>query len=136
MSADIGAVLPNLDDPQAAPFWNAAKQGQLVMQRCSGCSELRWTPQETCPNCLSLDYSWNVLSGRGTIYSHCTYYRVLNPAFTDIPYTVVMVELDEGPVIIGRLLNELGNAAIDARVTAVFSPISDDMTLVNFELEF
>jgi uncharacterized OB-fold protein len=76
-----------------------------------------------------------VLSGKGKIYSYCTYYRVLNPAFTDVPYTVVMVELDEGPVIIGRLLNGPAEAAIDERVACAFSAISDEMTLVNFTLD-
>lgn len=134
MSADLGATLPDLDDPQAAPFWNAAKLGVLTMQRCWSCSQLRWTPQDTCPSCLSRDFEWDALSGNGTIYSHCTYYRALNAAFTDVPYTVVMVELDEGPVIIGRLLNEPAEAAIDKRVRCVFTPISDAMTLVNFAL--
>ncbi|WP_105034287.1 Zn-ribbon domain-containing OB-fold protein [Cryobacterium aureum] len=135
MNADVGAVLPNIEDPQAAPFWNAARQGQLTMQRCLICRELRWTPQDTCPSCLSREYEWEVLSGKGKIYSHCTYYRVLNPAFTDVPYTVVMVELDEGPVIIGRLLNGPAEAMIDERVACAFSAISDEMTLVNFTLD-
>lgn len=105
------------------------------MQRCSDCAELRWTPQDTCPSCLSREYEWDVLSGRGSIYSHCTYYRVLNPAFTDVPYTVVMVALDEGPVMIGRLLELPENAAIDARVKSVFTVVSEEIALVNFALD-
>jgi uncharacterized OB-fold protein len=134
MTEDLGAVLPDLHDPQAGPFWRAAHQGELRMQRCEDCGELRWTPQDTCPHCLSRSYTWDRLSGRGRIYSYCVYHRVLNAAFTDVPYTVVMVTLDEGPVIIGRLLDDAREPAIDDRVESVFTPVSTEMSLVNFQL--
>jgi len=135
MTTDLGAILPDMDDLHAAPFWTAAKQGELRIQRCLRCAELRWTPQDTCPSCLSRDHSWDLMSGRGKVYSFCTYYRVLNPSFTDVPYTVVMVELDEGPVLIGRLLNRPSEAAIDKRVVCVFTDVTNQIALVNFAIE-
>jgi len=127
-------VLPDLNDVVTRPYWDAAKQGKLVMQRCSECGHLRWTPQEECPECLTLGGEWTELSGRGTIWSFVVYRRALNADFPDVPYTVVQVELEEGPVMAARLLNEPEKARIDAPVHVVFTKVTDDVTLPNFQL--
>lgn len=47
---------------------------------------------------MSDDMTWQVVSGRGEIYSYSTIYRALSPAFRDqVPYIVAAVELSEGP---------------------------------------
>lgn len=134
MSTDNGLVLPDLSDPQTQPYWAAAQQRQLHMQICTNCRFLRWPPGDTCPSCLSREAEWTPLRGTGKIYSYCVYHRALNPAFPDVPYTIVMVELAEGPIVIGRLLNSPAKFAIGSEVQSAFTDITEDVTLVNFTL--
>jgi len=127
-------VVPDLSDPVTLPYWQAAREGRLSMQKCPACGFIRWTPQEECPECLELGGEWVDLSGDGTIWSFVVYRRALNPDFPDVPYTVVQVELAEGPIMAARLLNEPEAARIGAGVRVVFTEVTDDVTLPNFEL--
>lgn len=54
-------------------------------------------------------------SGRGRVYSWVTIHRALDPAFAeDVPYTVLSVDLDEGPRMFGRLCGDAEPHAGDA----------------------
>jgi hypothetical protein len=114
----------HVTDPLTAPFWDAAGRGRLVIQRCQRCGELRWPPLVGCPECHSRDATWDEVNPAGTIWSFVVYHRAFAAALKDqIPYTVVMVELDEGPYLVGRLADdeEDRRPAIGDRVTAVFT---------------
>jgi hypothetical protein len=58
------------------------------------------------------------------------------PAFADdTPYTVVQVELDEGPRLTSRLLGAGDRPiAIGARVEAIFTDVDADLTLHGFRI--
>jgi hypothetical protein len=65
------------------------------------------------------------------VYSWVTVHRALDPVFgDDVPYTVLAVDLDEGPRIFGRLC---GNASPEAgqRVLAVIYAV-EGQPLVGF----
>lgn len=85
------------------PFWDATKEGKLKLQRCTTCGEHVWTPQMACRSCLTETLEWSEVSGRGTVYSFVNIYRAANPAYT-APYTIVVVDLDEGPRIFSDLI--------------------------------
>jgi uncharacterized OB-fold protein len=55
-----------------------------------------------CPQCRSFDFDWVASSGRGTVYSYTVVRHQTHPAF-DVPYTIVLVALDEGPRLIAQL---------------------------------
>lgn len=78
------------------PFWDFAQARELRMQRCAACSYLRWPPGPVCPRCWSPDAEWEELSGRGVLQSWVVYRRQYDEAFP-VPFTVGLVELDEGP---------------------------------------
>lgn len=81
-----------------APFLEAAKRGVLVVQRCDGCGELRFPAREICSRCLSRAESWVPVTGKGRVFSFYVMHQVYHPAFaSEVPYAVVVVELDEGP---------------------------------------
>lgn len=87
-----------------APFWEFASTGELRMQRCCECGQLRWPPGPICPFCWSRAAKWSLLSGMGVLQSWVTYRREYHPAFP-VPYTVGLVELEEGPRLEGTLLD-------------------------------
>ena len=120
--SDEGALAPT-QDPLTGPFWTAAGEGRLVVQRCDSCGELRWPPLSGCPECLSRETTWAEVPPGGTIWSQVTYHRAFQAELTaDIPYTVALVQLDDGPYLAGRLAPGT-TARIGDRVTAEFAEV-------------
>lgn len=100
-------MVPDPDDELSGPFWAAAGEHQLVVQRCDACQHFRWPPLRGCPDCLSRATTWTDVGGTGTIWSYAVFHRVLHPAFAeDVPYTVGVIELDEGPQMIARIVGD------------------------------
>ena len=56
-------------DALMAPYWAHAKAHRLAVQKCAGCGDRHFPPSPVCPECLSEDQSWDVVSGRGTLLS-------------------------------------------------------------------
>ncbi len=126
--------LPDVDDPETAPFWAATKQSKLVVQRCDSCGYLRWPPGPQCPECQGLDAEWVEVEATGELYSYATYHRALDKAFADdIPYTVGLIQLDSGPRMLGTVLTPIDELAIGSRVRGVFDPVTPDVTMVRWE---
>ena len=72
------------------------------------------------------------MSGRGRIFSWTVTHQPLDPAFA-VPYAVVVVELEEGPRLVGNLLGLApADLALDLPVTAELEPVSDTVALVHF----
>jgi uncharacterized protein len=119
---DKPTTLAPVTDPLTAPFWDAARRGRLVIQRCGTCGELRWPPLVGCPECHGRDTTWDEVHPAGTIWSFVVYHRAFAAELKDeIPYTVAMVHLDDGPYLVGRFEDAGGPAVIGDRVTAVFT---------------
>jgi hypothetical protein len=118
-------TLAPLDDPLTGPFWAAAASGRLAVQQCGDCGELRWPPLAGCPECRSRDTSWAEVAPRGTIWSFVTYHRAFQAELkSDIPYTVLMVQLEDGPYIVGRLIAGTTPPSVGDRVTAEFPEVN------------
>lgn len=95
--------------PLSEPFWQAARAGVLVLQRCRTCGRWEWTPQMACSACHTETLDWQEASGRGTLYSFSVVTRPQTPDFAT-PYVVAIVELAEGP----RMLTDLVGADTDS----------------------
>jgi uncharacterized OB-fold protein len=145
MSMTGGFLLPAIDD-DSGPFWEGTRAGELRMQACASCGRLRFPPRPMCPWCRSLESTWPVMSGRGTIWSFVVPHPPLLPAYQELaPYNVVVVALDEDPTLrlVGNLvasedgpINEVDPATIEigAPVRVVFQPASDDIALPRWML--
>lgn len=72
-------------------FLDRLATGTLAYQRCRGCASAVFPPRVLCPACGNAGLAWQVSDGRGSVYST----SVLSPRDGE-PYTVVLVDLDEG----------------------------------------
>jgi uncharacterized OB-fold protein len=131
-------------------YFQAAREGRLVIRRCADCQRLRYPPGAGCPWCASLVWTWTPVSGRGTIHSYVVVVQAIQPGFRDwAPYPVVVVELDEqrgeptpddGIRIVTNLVTSgfepepEERVAIGARVDVCFQPIGAGWTLPQFRL--
>ena len=116
------------------PFWDAARQHQLVVQRCTGCGTHRFPARDICSRCLSRDADWVRVSGRGTVFSWAVMHQVYHPGFAnDVPYAVVVVELDEGARLVSNLVGcAPDEIRADMPVAVVFEDVAPEVTLPKF----
>ncbi|MDH6518391.1 putative OB-fold protein [Streptomyces sp. SAI-208] len=126
-------MLEPVKDATSAPFWQYAAQGELRVQACADCGEVRFPPRPCCPHCQSFGTQWRPVSGRGRIWSWVVPHPPLLPDYAaQAPYNVIVVELEEAPRIrlVGNLVTaagarldslDPGRIRIGARVHAVFS---------------
>ena len=89
-------------DRDTAPFWEAQDQHELKFQQCSHCQTVRYLVGPLCPECRSFEFEWVASSGKGTIHSYTVVRHQTHPAFP-VPYTIVLVEMEEGPRVIAQL---------------------------------
>ena len=130
--AQRGFIAPTVD-ADSSLWWEGLKRGVLVLHRCSECGRDRCPPLPACPYCGSPRKPVVAASGLGRIYSWTTVRRSLSPQFAgDEPYTILTVQLDEGPRIFGRLLS--GQPQAEAKVKAAFYEV-EETTLVGFEMQ-
>jgi uncharacterized protein len=128
--------LPDVTRPRTEEFWSGTQQGQIRLQRCDACGYLRFPPARICPECLAAQSRWTELRPSGKLYSFATYRRAFDKRFErHLPYTVAYVELDDGPRMVGTLIAGAEQAAVGSRVTAVFDPVTPEVTLVRWALE-
>ncbi|MEU8749858.1 Zn-ribbon domain-containing OB-fold protein [Streptomyces chartreusis] len=112
-------MLSPVTDPDGAPFWEYAAQGELRVQSCADCGEPRFPPRPCCPHCQSFASEWRLMSGHGRIWSYVVPHPPLLPDYAaQAPYNVIVVELADAPRIrlVGNLVTGPG-AALDS-----FSP--------------
>lgn len=126
-------LTPVVDD-DGAPFWEYAARGELRVQACADCGELRFPPRPCCPHCRSFATEWRRVAGRGRIWSYVLPHPPLLPDYAEqAPYNVVLVELTDAPRIrlVGNLVTGPGarldsvpveRIRIGARVQVVFTP--------------
>lgn len=136
-----GIPLPSTDDPLDAPYWDATRRGELVVQTCRSCGQRRFPPRPMCPHCQSLEHTWQRMAGTGRIWSFVIPHPPLLPVFAQLaPYNVIVVELADDPSIrmVGNLvasatgaINEVDPATIKigAPVRVVFDRVADDVVL-------
>jgi uncharacterized protein len=120
------ADIPTID-AASAPYWEAAKQGRLLIAECAACGKVHHYPRPFCPHCWSEDVHPVQASGNGTLYTYSTVYvNDLAPFKERLPYVAAIVELAEGP----RLMTTIegahpGDLRVGMPVTAVFRPVDD-----------
>jgi hypothetical protein len=87
-------------DELSQPFWDAAKQHRLVIQRCGECRYYNHPPRPVCERCSSQRLEFATVSGRGTIYTFTVMHQPSVAGFEDeVPYINIVVELDEQPML-------------------------------------
>lgn len=116
----------------SAPYWAATARRELVMQRCDDCRRLVWFPRHMCPHCTGFALRWEQLSGHGVIYAVSVHHRPAHPAFADrVPYSVVLVDLEEGARIMSNVFGPPPSVGDEVRVAWLALP--DGRNLPTFE---
>lgn len=123
-----------LTNPEYRPFYEHIEHKDLHLQRCSGCGVVRFPVASVCHACFSPEWEWQRASGRGKVTSWVVFRRQYFEAFP-APYTVVQVEMEEGPRLTANLIeSEPESVHMGMPVQAVYEALPEGGTLLQFEL--
>jgi len=84
-------------------YLTALDENRLLGLKCRSCGCITAPPRLACRRCGGLDAEVVELSGKGKIVTFTAIHRAPESRRGQTPYLVVMVELDEGPWIMGNL---------------------------------
>jgi uncharacterized OB-fold protein len=120
------------------PFWEAARQGVVAMQRCQSCGHFQHPPYPTCVNCMSIELKFEPVAGKGKIYAYTIMHHAGDKRFAAaVPYASIIVELDDAPgaLMAGNLLDApYTEAKVGRRVEVTFERLTDEISLPQFKL--
>jgi uncharacterized OB-fold protein len=130
----VSRPAPLLNDDNHV-YWDAAREGRLVTQKCQRCGRLRHPPRPLCPVCHSPDFEFIDLSGRGVVYSYAILHHPQNPAF-EYPVLAALIDLDESVRVLSNLVDiDPREISIGMAVTVDFRPTRDDGAVPVFKPE-
>jgi uncharacterized OB-fold protein/acyl dehydratase len=113
-------------------FFDGAKAGKLLIQKCASCGKLRHPPRPVCPHCRSLEWTAIEAAGRGTVYSFVVNHYPQVPAF-DYPLPVGLIELEEGTRLVSDIVGiDPADVKIGLPVQVEFQRFDDELTLPVF----
>ncbi len=95
-------AIPPIDNVVQRSY-EALKKGKLLGFQCNKCKTYGILAMGySCPHCGSFDLTETTLSGKGKLLP-CSTVVYPMPGINEKPYIAATVELDEGPVLTGRL---------------------------------
>lgn len=130
--ADAARARP-VPTPETQHYWDGARRGELLLQRCDDCSKTYFPPRPFCPACGSRKVGTVKASGKATLYSYVINHRAA-PGFT-APYAIAVVELAEGPRMMTNIVGcpQTPEALqLDMPLEVAFEALDDKITLPVF----
>jgi uncharacterized OB-fold protein len=98
------------------PFWDALAKGEFKTTQCTKCAKKAFPPKPICPHCWCGEVEWVALSGSGRLYSKTMIHAAPAVFKDEVPYSVGIVDLDEGLRLATRIV---GEPELDAPVQIV-----------------
>jgi uncharacterized OB-fold protein len=125
--------LPDLDDPIMRPFWDGARDGRLVLQRDRTTGEVHWPPKPAYWKGGRLEYF--DARGTGTVYTWVVAHEPFLAAFRHLlPHVMVVVQLAEGPRIVGHMVRcTPAEMRFGLAVRVVYKRLTERVTLPVWE---
>ncbi len=81
----------------------ALKQNKLLGLKCKACGALTVPPKMACRQCAGTDMDVVEVKGSGKIRTFTTVFVGAEGRESEVPYIIVLVELEEGPWLMGNL---------------------------------
>ncbi len=119
--------------PETQGYWEGVARSELLLKWCQACQRAFHPKRIVCTGCGSSDLQWKATSGRGKVYSFSEVHHVTDSAFIKAaPYTLGLVQLEEGVSLLSRLIAEPGPIAIDQPARVVFRVLENGRLLPVF----
>ena len=132
-----GKVIPQPDDLTLELFQAIASTGQMHVQQCADCGAYAHPPRYYCGAVLlpAVPDGGRERGGHGVL-AHVVALHDRARVAGDVPYATVVVELDEGPRIVGAARHpDPAAIRIGQRVRVVPEPRTDDFSFLTVQFE-
>ena len=124
---------------ESGPFWEATREGRLLVQWCTACDRGVFYPRAFCPYCGARPgrpLEWREASGRATVHAAVVEHRP-EPAGAAFaggePYCIALVDLEEGVRMMTNVVGcPPGDVHSGMAVTVTWEPLSDGRQLALF----
>jgi uncharacterized OB-fold protein len=103
--------IPPAVTEETSPFWAAAAEGRLLVERCRDCGADGFPPRGICRRCRSRAVGPYEVTGSGTVYSFTVNHQRWLPGL-DVPYALVLVEFPQHPGV--RVMGRIRGCAPEA----------------------
>jgi uncharacterized protein len=135
MTEHTGKILPR-PTPESRQYWDACRNGELMLQRCDRCASYQFFPRMMCCRCNSDSVTWTRVSGRGRVRSYTVVRRPVSKAYAaETPYIVALVELEEGPTLMSNVTGCDPNAVtVGMAVEVTFEKWTDEISIPKFRI--
>ena len=92
-------------DADTEPYWAGIAAGELRLQRCAACGLAVFYPRAVCPHCFGASLTWFTARGTGQVHSYTVVHRAFGEFADQAPFTVALVDLDEGVRMMTRIVD-------------------------------
>ena len=135
MSDHAGKIIPR-PTAETRPYWDACRNGELMLQRCDSCGSYQFFPRMMCCHCDSDSVTWTRVSGRGRVRSYTVVRRPVSKAYAaETPYIVALVELEEGPTLMSNVTGCDPDAIkVGTPVEVTFEKWTDEISIAKFRI--
>lgn len=125
----MGRPIPVAND-LTKPFWEAANQKKLVVQKCDNCGKLQYPPAQVCGSCRAdkEKLKWTEVAGKGHVDVGFTIRDSRIKGYREMqPINFAVITLDQEPLL--NFLSNLpgtpaGTIPVGAAVEVIFEPVS------------
>jgi uncharacterized OB-fold protein len=116
--AEYNKPIPTPDPFVAKPYWDGAKEGKLMLQRCSACSKTVFYPRTICPHCHSTadTLEWFEASGVGYLHTFAVQHRGFGGWADEVPFVTAYIDLQEGDRVFTVLRGVDGNKPEEIKI--------------------
>ena len=101
-----------VSDTEVTPFLRYLMEGKIAGTRCKSCERLYFPPRAQCVRCLSSDMDWTEMNGKAILITYTTIYSAPAGFEEDVPYTLGVARLEEGPKVLARLDKNIDRSGI------------------------
>jgi uncharacterized OB-fold protein len=90
---------------ETQPFWDAAKNGNFLVQFCKDTEKPQWPPRPVSIYTGKRNLEWRVATGKGKLYSWTNTLSPWSGHEDRVPYLCASVVLEEGVRVITNLVD-------------------------------
>jgi hypothetical protein len=116
-------------DRVAQRFYAELREHRLTTTRCRACGTLRFPPRAWCPDCMSDNLEWVMLSGRGRLAAFSTQETALRFRAPDV---IGLVDLEEGVRLLSHIVGAYEELRVGDAVTVDFVEVEPGLVLHEF----
>lgn len=120
--------------PLTQPFWEAAKNEQLVLQFDRQTGATQFWPRPVSMSSGRGEMDWRECSGKGALYAWTRVHVPFRGFEDEAPYIVGAVDLVEGARVVARLVNtRIEDLTPGMKFRVAWEAVADDINLYVFE---